>query len=99
MLLDLYRWHRNAETWGPVIPENFTPEKILQRDSNSYLHFSAGPRYCFPLGRTNGPDGKLLMNKLKCWYISILGIKYSWMSMNIILARLLVATVQIHDRT
>ena len=58
--------HFNPNIWGPepkkFNPENFTPEKMAERDTYDFLPFSGGPRNCV---------GKFHPN-IVCYYLPFL---------------------------
>ncbi|KAL5279916.1 hypothetical protein ACFFRR_004128 [Megaselia abdita] len=55
-LISVYHMHRDEKVWGPNADEfnpfNFLPEKIAERNTNSYIPFSTGLRRC--LGSSYG---------------------------------------------
>lgn len=90
IMLDFHHLHLSDEIWGPNArefnPENFTPEKIAQRHPYSFLPFSGGPRNC--VGKT---WLKMITETSITYYglLWILGIKYAWIAMKIMLASML----------
>lgn len=89
LIMSCYYLHRNKETWGPNAdmynPNNFLPEKIASRHAYAYLPFSGGSRNCIGTYKTT----HISLTYFEKMLPLLLGIKYAWMSMKVVLSSLL----------
>lgn len=57
MGIPTFKMHRDPEIWGKdaaqFTPENFLPEKTVERHTYSYVPFSAGSRNCIGMYYAN----------------------------------------------